>query len=109
MHFEYRGFNIECATTVGSDGFIGSATIWQPPAADKDRTEFTSGPLMSFSTQLQAVDYTRVWAEMWCDEQLTPAWAENSALVHRQPEKKLKNVTGTAYRSPRARAVSIRR
>jgi hypothetical protein len=109
MLFEYRGFNIECATTLGSDGFVASATIWQAPAANIDRVEFTSGSLMSFSTQLQAVDYARVWAEMWCDEQLTPAWAATSPLVQRQPAKKPKAVTQTACRSPRARAVSVRR
>jgi len=57
MHFEYRGFKIECATNVGDAGFIGIATIWQALADDEDRKVFTSDSLRSFPTPLQAVDY----------------------------------------------------
>jgi hypothetical protein len=40
MHFEYRGFNIECATAVGGAGFIGTVTVWQTPADDEHRKVF---------------------------------------------------------------------
>jgi hypothetical protein len=85
MHFEYRGFNIECSATDGGAGFVGIATIYQASADGEDRKVFTSGLLRSFPTFLQAVDYARVWAEIWCDGQLTPAWA---ATVPRKPRKK---------------------
>jgi hypothetical protein len=71
MHFEYRGFKIEGATTDGGAGFIGIATIYQPSADGGDRKMFTSGSLTSFPTHLQAVNFARVWAEIWCDGQLT--------------------------------------
>jgi hypothetical protein len=90
MHFEYRGFKIECATTVGGAGFIGIATIWQALADNEDRKVFTSDSLRSFPTPLQAVDHARVWAEIWCDERLTPAWAVNSATVQHEPPHKPK-------------------
>jgi hypothetical protein len=81
MHFEYRGFKIECATTAGGAGFIGTVTIWQATADDEGRKVFTCDSPGSFPTQLQAVDYARVWAEMWCDEQLTPECAARHATV----------------------------
>jgi len=31
MHFEYRGFEIECATAAGGADFIGTVRIWQAP------------------------------------------------------------------------------
>jgi hypothetical protein len=90
MHFEYRGFKIECATTDGGAGFIGIATIYQPSADGEDRKVFTSGSLRSFPTHLQAVDFARVRAEIWCDAQLTPAWAAHIETVQRKPSKKHK-------------------
>ena len=79
MHFEYRGFNIECSATDGGAGFVGIATIYQASVDGEDRKVFTSGLLRSFPTFLQAVDDARVWAEIWCDGQLTPAWAATVA------------------------------
>ena len=93
MHFEFRGFNIECATTVGGAGFIGTVTVWQTPADDEHRKVFTSDSPRSFPTQLQAVDYARVWAEMWCDEQLTPEWAARYQMAQRRPIKKPKTTS----------------
>ena len=90
MHFEYRGFNIECSATDGGAGFTGIATIYRPLANGVDREVFTSGSLRSFPTFLQAVDYARVWAEIWCDAQLTPAWAAKTATVQRKLSKKHK-------------------
>jgi hypothetical protein len=90
MHFEYRGFNIECSATDGGAGFIGLATIYQASADGEDRKVFTSDSPRSFPTQLQAVDDARVWAEMWCDRQLTPEWAAHHATVQRGPAKKRK-------------------
>ncbi|MDB5789511.1 MAG: hypothetical protein JWQ50_9426 [Caballeronia mineralivorans] len=88
MHFEYRGFNIECSATDGGAGFIGLATIYQASADGEDRKVFTSDSPRAFPTQLQAVDDARVWAEMWCDRQLTPEWAAHHATVQRRPAKK---------------------
>jgi len=93
MHFEYRGFEIECATTVGGAGFIGIVTIWHAPADDENHKVFTSDSPRSFPTQLQAVDYARVWAEMWCDEQLTPEWAAHHATVQRRATRKRKTTS----------------
>jgi threonine dehydrogenase-like Zn-dependent dehydrogenase len=42
MHFEYRGFNIECSAADGGAGFIGLATIYQASADGEDRKVFTS-------------------------------------------------------------------
>jgi hypothetical protein len=70
MQFEYRGFNIECATEAGG-GFVGSVTISRlQNDADEDKA-FESGSLKSFPTRLQAIGYARIWAEIWCDEQLS--------------------------------------
>jgi hypothetical protein len=38
--------------------------------ADEDKA-FESGSLKSFPTRLQAIGYARIWAEIWCDEQLS--------------------------------------
>jgi len=95
MHFEYRGFKIECATTAGGAGFIGTVTIWQATADDEGRKVFPCDSPGSFPTQLQAVDYARVWAEMWCDKQLTPEWAACHATVQRRPTKKPKTTSQT--------------
>ena len=64
MHFEYRGFEIECATAAGGADFIGTVGIWQAPHEYEDLKVFTSDSPGSFPTQLQAVDCARVWAEM---------------------------------------------
>jgi hypothetical protein len=90
MDFEYRGFLIQCATVVGGAGFIGTVTIWSAPADDEVRKAFTSDSPGSFLTQLQAVDCARLWAEMWCDDQLTPEWAARHVPVQRRPTKKPK-------------------
>jgi hypothetical protein len=92
MHFEYRGFNIECSATNDGAGFIGLATIYQVSADGKDRKVFTSSSSMSFPTQLQAVDDARVRGEIWCDSQLTPEWAAHHATVQRRPAKKPKTI-----------------
>jgi len=95
MHFEYRGFNIECSATNEGTGFIGIVTIWHTPADEENRKMFTSESPRSFPTLLQAVDYARVWGEMWCDKQLTPEWAARHATVQRRPTKKPKTTSQT--------------
>ncbi len=71
MRFEYRGFNIECAALLGGAGFAGRASVWR---VSNDRDEpFESGTLKLFPTSLQAINYARVWAEIWCDTQLDTA------------------------------------
>jgi hypothetical protein len=42
MHFEYRGFEIECATAAGGADFIGTLRIWQAPPEYEDLKVFTS-------------------------------------------------------------------
>jgi len=64
MHFDYRGFEIECVTTGVGAGFIGTVTIWQVPPADEDRKVFTSNSPGWFPTQLQAIDHARVWSDV---------------------------------------------
>jgi hypothetical protein len=92
MHFEYRGFNIECTAADGGAGFMGLATIYQVSADGKVREVFTSSSPMSFPTRLQAVDNARVWGEIWCDSQLTPEWASHYATVQRRPARKPKTI-----------------
>jgi hypothetical protein len=70
MQFQYRGFKIECTAQAQDNGYIGNATVWFECTRDDERTLFESGSLKSFPTSLRAIDYARVWAEMWCDEQL---------------------------------------
>jgi hypothetical protein len=98
-HFQYRGFEIDVATAVGGDGFIGTVTIWQAPPANERLEVFTSDSPGSFPARLQAVDCARVWAEIWCDEQLTPEWAAHHATVQSPPTKKQK----TGSRKPLGR------
>jgi hypothetical protein len=93
MHFEYRGFKIERFTTDGGAGFIGLATIYQASPDGEDRKVFTSDSPRSFPTQLKAVDYARLRAEIWCDAQLTPEWAANHATVQRRPATKRKTTS----------------
>ena len=93
MHFEYRGFEIECATAAGGAGFIGTVTIWQAPPEDEDLKVFTSYMPQSFPTQLQAIDHARVWSEMWCDAQLTSEWAPRYQMAQRRPIKKPKTTS----------------
>jgi len=64
MDFEYQGFLIQCATTAGGAGFIGIVTICQAAADEERRKVFVSVSPRSFTTQLQAIDHARVWAEM---------------------------------------------
>jgi hypothetical protein len=71
MQFEYRGFNIECATEASGASFVGSVTISRLQNDDDEGETFNSGYLKSFPTRLQAIGYARIWAEMWCDEQLS--------------------------------------
>jgi hypothetical protein len=93
MHFDYRGFEIECVTTGVGAGFIGTVTIWQVHPADEDRKVFTSNSPGWFPTQLQAIDHARVWSEMWCDAQLTSEWAPRYQMAQRRPIKKPKTTS----------------
>ena len=68
MHFEHRGFSIECSVEVVGLDYVGQAVISRL-ATDEQGKAFMSGSLRSFPAQAQAIGYARFWAEMWCDEQ----------------------------------------
>jgi hypothetical protein len=90
MHFEYRGFNIECAAAARDAGFIGIATVWHAPG---DCKVLTSSAPQAFATKLQAIDYVRFLAEIRVDEQLTPAGAVTSAKGATPLTKELKTTS----------------
>jgi len=68
MHFQHRGFSIECTTSRVGPKFVGEATISRLSTGDEDERPFKSGYLTSFQSEGQALEYARLWAEMWCDE-----------------------------------------
>lgn len=56
---------------------------------------FESGALESFPTRLQAMDYERVWAEMWSDEQFSPGWGASSATRDASHQRNQSDLTDT--------------
>jgi hypothetical protein len=68
MHFEHRGFSIECSVEVVGPDYVGQAIISHLAFDEEQGKAFKSGSLRSFPTQAQAIGYARFWAEMWCDE-----------------------------------------
>jgi hypothetical protein len=88
MRFEYRGFSIECRSTVSEAEFTGQATVSRPSTGEEPHIAFESDELKSFPTQQQAIDYARVWSEMWCDERLNSGLKKTSVPVRRRRQDK---------------------
>ena len=80
MQFEYRGFNIECAAVPGDGNYAGSVSVWRVSNGGDD--PFNSCTSKPFPTPLQAINYARVWAEIWCDSQLD--MARPAAILRRR-------------------------
>ncbi len=75
MHFEHRGFSIECSVEVVGLDYVGQAVISHLATDEEQGKAFMSGSLRPFPTQAQAIGYARFWAE-----RLTPASVMRSAL-----------------------------
>jgi hypothetical protein len=88
MRFEYRGFSIECRVTICGAEFVGQATVSRPSKGDEPHIAFESDGLKSFPTQQRAIDYARVWSEMWCDEKLNSGLKKTSVPVRRRRQDK---------------------
>jgi hypothetical protein len=68
VHFQHRGFEIECHVSNAGSRFVGSAEISRSATNHLTSKAFSTGPLKAFDTETAALGYARFFAEIWCDE-----------------------------------------
>jgi hypothetical protein len=69
MHFDYKGFHIDCRARHDVDGhYVAQAKLTRPAAANAPAEVHQSGDIDSFVDESDAMTCARTWAIEWIDE-----------------------------------------
>lgn len=69
MHFDYKGFHIDCRARHAEDGhYLAQAKITRVATRTQPGETYQSGDIDSFVDESDAVSCAKAWAIEWCDE-----------------------------------------
>ncbi|MEM5383612.1 hypothetical protein VSR68_08415 [Paraburkholderia phymatum] len=69
MHFDYKGFHIDCRARHDEDGhYVAQAKLTRAATANAPAEVHQSGDIDSFVDESDAVTCARTWAIEWVDE-----------------------------------------